>query len=202
MLLRGQKTPKRDRLVTVLQYASTSVSVLRDIAQSSPGPFLATVASLTTAILTSVQTVKSNRHECLQMVESIRQLLCAMIDLHRDSNDLFRPATLHNVGNFARTLQMIYTFVEVQQSTSKVRRFFRRGEISLQLKECKVGLQQAVESFTVHLDIATSSEMAKMRIDSERQHEMLMALLQTKSVSSTDDSDGISFRTLTRVRQE
>jgi hypothetical protein len=48
-----------------------------------------------------------------------------------------------------RTLYKIHTFVEAQQKASIVRRFFRQGEMSTLLKECKVGLQQGLDFFQV-----------------------------------------------------
>jgi hypothetical protein len=48
-----------------------------------------------------------------------------------------------------RTLHKIHTFVEAQQNGSKVKKFFRQGEMSTLLKDCKVGLQQGFEIFQV-----------------------------------------------------
>jgi hypothetical protein len=49
-----------------------------------------------------------------------------------------------------RTLHKIHTFVEAQQNGSKVKKFFRQGEMSTLLKDCKAGLQQGLEIFQVH----------------------------------------------------
>jgi hypothetical protein len=48
-----------------------------------------------------------------------------------------------------RTLHKIHTFVEAQQNGSKVKSFFRQGEMSILLKECKAGLQQGRDIFQV-----------------------------------------------------
>ena len=48
-----------------------------------------------------------------------------------------------------RTLHKVYTFVEAQQNGSKIKKFFRQGEMIGLFKECKVGLQQALDVFTV-----------------------------------------------------
>jgi hypothetical protein len=48
-----------------------------------------------------------------------------------------------------RTLHKIHTFVEAQQNGSKVKSFFRQGEMSTLLKECKAGLQQGHDIFQV-----------------------------------------------------
>jgi hypothetical protein len=48
-----------------------------------------------------------------------------------------------------RTLHKVHTFVEAQQNSSKVKKFFRQGEMSTLLKNCKAGLQQGLEIFQV-----------------------------------------------------
>jgi hypothetical protein len=48
-----------------------------------------------------------------------------------------------------RTLHKIHTFVEAQQSGSKVKKLFRQAQMSTLLKDCKVGLQQGLDFFQV-----------------------------------------------------
>jgi hypothetical protein len=43
----------------------------------------------------------------------------------------------------------VHTFVEAQQNSSKLKIFFRQGEMSTLLKDCKTGLQQGLEIFQV-----------------------------------------------------
>jgi hypothetical protein len=57
-----------------------------------------------------------------------------------------------------RTLHKIHTFVEAQQNGSKLKKFFRQGEMSTLLKDCKAGLQQGFVIFQVGhlLGVATT----------------------------------------------
>jgi hypothetical protein len=48
-----------------------------------------------------------------------------------------------------RTLHKIHTFVEAQQDRSRIRQFFRQGEMSILLRDCNAGLRQALEAFQV-----------------------------------------------------
>jgi hypothetical protein len=48
-----------------------------------------------------------------------------------------------------RTLHKIHTFVETQQKGSKVKKFFRQGELNALLKNCKAGLEQGFNFFEV-----------------------------------------------------
>jgi hypothetical protein len=53
------------------------------------------------------------------------------------------------VITIVRTLHKIHTFVEAQQNSSKVKKFFRQSEMSTLLKECRLGLQQGLNFFEV-----------------------------------------------------
>jgi hypothetical protein len=58
--------------------------------------------------------------------------------------------TLLLVTSVIRTLYKIHAFVEAQLKRSKVKRFFRQGEMSTLLKDCKAGLQQGLDLFHVN----------------------------------------------------
>jgi hypothetical protein len=48
-------------------------------------------------------------------------------------------------------LHKVYTYIEAQQEKSRIKQFFRQGEMSTLLKDCKNGLNQALEVFEVNL---------------------------------------------------
>jgi hypothetical protein len=50
---------------------------------------------------------------------------------------------------FYRTLQKILIFVNAQQGSSKIKHFFRQSEMNTLLKDCRYGLDQALEAFKV-----------------------------------------------------
>jgi hypothetical protein len=110
------------------------------------------------------QTVKQNKDGCAELMEKTHQLLEAIISVHMNSElgGELPPSVLSSVGNFTRyvaganlyydlplfrTLHKIHTFVEAQQSGSKIKKIFHRSEMSTLLKDCKAGLQQGFESF-------------------------------------------------------
>ncbi|KAJ7482792.1 P-loop containing nucleoside triphosphate hydrolase protein [Mycena latifolia] len=51
------------------------------------------------------------------------------------------------VSYFCRTLQKVHAFVEAEQEKSKIKQFFRQGEMKTLLKACHMGLEQALEVF-------------------------------------------------------
>ncbi|KAJ7038059.1 hypothetical protein C8F04DRAFT_1328104 [Mycena alexandri] len=49
------------------------------------------------------------------------------------------------------TLQKIYTFIGIQQDGNKIKQFFRQSEVNGLLKDCYVGLVQAMEVFKIQM---------------------------------------------------
>jgi hypothetical protein len=104
------------------------------------------------------------------MLEAIHELLYAVVRLHLnlDTGGELSPNMLNNLGRFTeyvchisripsdsslccRTLHKIHTFMEAQQEKSRIKQFFRQGELSTLLKVCNTGLDQALEAFKVCL---------------------------------------------------
>ncbi|KAF7363209.1 hypothetical protein MVEN_00673700 [Mycena venus] len=119
------------------------------LASSVNVPFLEAISNTTQSLLKTIQTVKQNKEECAQLMEKAHQLLEAIIAVHINSETggEFPPSVLHNIGNFTRVLHQIHTFVEAQQSGSKVKNFFRQSEMSTLLKACRAGLHEGFENF-------------------------------------------------------
>jgi hypothetical protein len=48
-----------------------------------------------------------------------------------------------------RTAHKIYIFVEAQQEGKRIKSFFHQSEMSTLLKDCRAGIQHALEVFKV-----------------------------------------------------
>ncbi|KAJ6556156.1 hypothetical protein B0H19DRAFT_1235442, partial [Mycena capillaripes] len=131
---------------TCLAITSKTLGILGSSVET---PFLQAISNTTQSLLQYLRTVKQNKDECTQLMERTHQLLEAIIavHVHSETGGEFPPSILNSIGNFTRTIHKIHTFVEAQQSGSKVKNFFRQGEMSSLLKECKAGLQQGFDFF-------------------------------------------------------
>ncbi|KAJ7765322.1 hypothetical protein B0H16DRAFT_416636 [Mycena metata] len=173
----------RGRGDAVLRYATIAASTLRDIADSSPVPFLRTIAA----------TLKSNQEESVRLISRIDQLLSVILQLSVKGDEL-SPATLHNIGKFADTLQKIHSFVRSQQSKTVLKRLFRQSENTALLEECNSGLRDALDVFGVESSLVATTEMADMREHAEKRHEELVHLFRGGSdIQEIADSDTISL---------
>ncbi|KAJ6586408.1 hypothetical protein DFH09DRAFT_1359742 [Mycena vulgaris] len=190
VIISGEKHGKLD---SVLRYATIAASTLRDIADSSPIPFLRTIAAVSLSILTIADSAKTNRDECIRMVSQIDELLsvilhlCAKSDVESDLS----PATLHNIGAFADTLQKVHSFIRAQQNTSMFKRLFRHGENTAQLEECHSGLRHALDIFGVRTSLVVTNELADLRAQAEKRHEELVQLFDAQP--EVTESDNISL---------
>ncbi|KAJ6603367.1 hypothetical protein DFH09DRAFT_1270255 [Mycena vulgaris] len=135
-----------NNIVTALTVA---LATFKAVTESLKTPFLEPILNALQSLLTVVQTIKRNKDTCTQVLKQIHELIYAIIHLHvhSDTGGQLSPYMLKTLGRFMETLPKIHTFVEAQQQKSRVRKFFRQGEMNSLLKGCQVGLEQALEVF-------------------------------------------------------
>ncbi|KAJ7779669.1 hypothetical protein B0H16DRAFT_1683016 [Mycena metata] len=130
---------------------------------------LEAISNTIQSLLRLAQTIKQDKNECVELMEHTHELLNAIIMV---------------------TLHKIHTFVEAQQSGSKVRKFFRQGELAALLKDCKAGLQQAFEFFDIKtVDIMTN--LREMQDQAQLRHQEILDMVET--LSSLDSASSVSY---------
>ncbi|KAJ7113235.1 hypothetical protein C8R43DRAFT_1157174, partial [Mycena crocata] len=141
--------PPQTRLNTLLPSLNVAVTTLKLISDSLGTPFLAIISSTVSSLMTDVQSIKSNKDDCAQLLEKVYDLLCIVIDLHvkSDTPGELPPSMLYNLGNFTETLHKIHSFVEAQQEKKNIMQFFRQGEMNRLLKDCYSSIENAFEMF-------------------------------------------------------
>lgn len=177
-----QPTIAEIRLNDTLTCLKPAVSLLNDLHDAFGTPFVSVISLTTLSLMASVQAsncsnrsscrvlyvmqnAKKNKAECTQLLESILQVLHAILNLHIKSETAgsLPPAMLHEIGKFTvyvklpseqdcscwvhRTLHKTHTFVEAQRDGNRIKSFFRQSEMSALLKDCREGLERAKEVF-------------------------------------------------------
>ncbi|KAJ6536758.1 hypothetical protein DFH09DRAFT_1401371 [Mycena vulgaris] len=205
------------RLNNILKCFTIAVDTLEVLANSFKTPFLEPISKTAKSLLIAVQTVKQNRSDCAQLLEQTYGLLYAIVSLHMKPEtglDL-SPSMLNHLGKFTDALHMIHTFVEAQQDKSKIRHFFRQGEMIKLLKDCNVGLQEAVDHFKVKWfavsyiyastqpeekkklqDIHLLNEVGIMQKFAEDRHQEVLGLIDAFSDGTTSDKWSLTNRVL------
>ncbi|KAJ7015881.1 P-loop containing nucleoside triphosphate hydrolase protein, partial [Mycena alexandri] len=121
----------------------------------------------------------------------MHELLNTIITIYMksDTGAELPPSTLNQIVKFTETLHKIHTFVEAQQSGSKIKKLFRHGELAALLKDCKGGLQQGFEFFNIKtIDIMTS--VREMQDQAQLRHQEILNMIET--LSSSDSASSIS----------
>ncbi|KAJ7838342.1 hypothetical protein B0H13DRAFT_1911911 [Mycena leptocephala] len=179
------------RLNNITTCLALTVDTVELLASSLNTPFLEAISNTTRSLLKNIQTVKQNKNNCTELLEEAYELLNAVLMVYLKSNTggALPPSMLSHIGKFTETLHKIHTFVEAQQKGSKVKSFFRQGEMSTLLKECKAGLQQGFVIFQI--DSANiMKDIAEMQDDAEQRHKVVSNMIE--ALSDRTSSDGAS----------
>ncbi|KAJ7433649.1 hypothetical protein FB451DRAFT_1471936, partial [Mycena latifolia] len=190
-------TAAQIRLKKIGTSLNAAVTTLDVISESMKTPFLQPILNTLHSLLTAVQTVKRNQDECTRMLEQIHELIYAVIWVHMKSNTAgeLSPTMLNNLGKFTETLHKIHTYVEAEQEKSKIKQFFRQGEMKTLLKACHTGLEQTLEVFKVQ-GATVLSEVADMRQHSQKTHQAVLELISALSEEASSKSGSSISRVL------
>ncbi|KAJ7838139.1 P-loop containing nucleoside triphosphate hydrolase protein [Mycena leptocephala] len=179
------------RLNNITTCLTITANTLHVLASSLKTPFLEAISNTTQSLLEHIQTVRQNKNDCTELLEQTYQLLNAIMMVHikSDTGGELPPSVLNHIGKFTETLHKIHTFVEAQQVGSKVKNFFRQGEMSRLLNECKAGLRQGFDIFEVDT-LNIMNDITKMQEDVEKRHKEVLDMIE--ALSDRTSSDGAS----------
>ncbi|KAJ6600432.1 hypothetical protein DFH09DRAFT_595284 [Mycena vulgaris] len=183
-----QPTVTQIRFNNILACLSAAVTTFKVVADSLKTPFLGPISNTMESLLNSVQAIKKRKNDCITMLEQIHELLYAIIHLHMnsDTGPELPPNMLGNLGKFTDTLHKVHIFVEAQQDKSRIKQFFRQGEMNILLKSCHTGLEQAFNVFKVQgLDLL--HEVTAMPNHAEKMHQEVLEFIESLSDGANSD---------------
>ncbi|KAJ7437751.1 P-loop containing nucleoside triphosphate hydrolase protein, partial [Mycena latifolia] len=182
-------TAAQIRLNNIVTSLSAAVITLDVVTESLKTAFLQPISNTMHSLLTAVQTVKRNQDDCAQVLEQVHELLYAIIwvQVRSDTGGELSPSMLDNLGRFTETLHKIHTFIEAEQEKSKIKHFFRQGEMKSLLKACHTGLEQALEVFKIQ-GAKVLSDMVEMQENAQKTHKEVLELLSALSDSESGSS--------------
>ncbi|KAJ7441440.1 hypothetical protein B0H11DRAFT_2307802 [Mycena galericulata] len=140
-----QPTITETRINNIITGLKPAVTLLNEIQDAFGTPFVQAISNTTLALMTTIQNVKKNKDECIQLLESIYQVLYGIVNFHivSETAGRFPPTILHELGKFTET----HMFVEAQYNGNRIKSFFRPTEMNILLKECQTGVKHALEVF-------------------------------------------------------
>ncbi|KAJ7749486.1 hypothetical protein B0H16DRAFT_1888185, partial [Mycena metata] len=183
-----QQTVRLDNISKCVTITVNTLDVLVNTLKISG---LEAMVNTTWSLSKMILTIKQDKNECAELMEQTPTILNAIIGVYvkSDTGIELPPRTLNEIANFTRTLHKIHTFIEAQQSGSKVKKFLRQGELNGLLKHCKAGLQQAFRFFQLKsLDIMSTTK--QMEEEAQIRHQEVLNTIE--SISSSDSASFIS----------
>ncbi|KAJ7469548.1 hypothetical protein FB451DRAFT_1476386 [Mycena latifolia] len=171
-------------LSSVVACLNTVLPLLDNLHDGFGTPFMQAISNTTIELLSAVQNVKNNKDKCVHLMKDIHEILFAIVKLHMQSEPqgYLPPSTLDNIGKFTK----IHTFLEGQQEKSRFKHFLRQSEMRILFKECRAGLQQALELFKIETSAAILADALKMQEKTEKLHEELLDLISNITEGSSD----------------
>ncbi|KAJ7443379.1 hypothetical protein FB451DRAFT_1437614 [Mycena latifolia] len=181
------------QLNSIVTCLNTVLPLLNDLHESLGTPFVQAISNTTLNLLSAVQNVKNNKDECVHLMKDIHEILLAIAKLHMQSEPQgsLPPSTLYHIGKFTNTLHKIHTFVEGQQEKSRLKHFLRQSEMRILFKECRAGLQQALELFEIETGAEILANALKIQENTEKLHEELLDLILNMTEGSSDRSSSV-----------
>ncbi|KAF7362818.1 ATPase-AAA-core domain-containing protein [Mycena venus] len=185
------------RLNNVLSCLKMAVGLLNVLNDSFGTPFLPAIERTTLALINEVQSVKRNKVECIQLLESVHGLLYTIVDIHIKSGtmEILPPIILNHIGRFTETIHKIHTFVEAQRDGNKIKNFFRQSEMTTLLRDCWKGLQQGMEVFEIETSVRHFNSISEMQKKSQNMHNKLLELIANFSDWETSDGSSSMYNT-------
>ncbi|KAF8207408.1 hypothetical protein K438DRAFT_1962333 [Mycena galopus ATCC 62051] len=170
----------------IRNYTVVAAKALQDVAEATGIPFVARVCALTLEIVPLVQQVQKER--CLQIMDLIQHLLCALMDHSIYSEEIQSPGMLERITECTVTLQKIDSFLRAQQDLGVIKQMFKKSEITAQLQCCEIKLKDALSNFTINQGSGLALALMEFNIDSEERHQEFLELMSSQSGSF----DGLS----------
>ncbi|KAF8143641.1 hypothetical protein K438DRAFT_1783581 [Mycena galopus ATCC 62051] len=182
-----QPTFMESRLGNIAACLTLTLSLLNELNDAFGPPFVQSISKTIKALVNLAQNVKRNKDSCAELMDSIHEVLGAIISLHLKSEPIgcLPPSMLDNIGKFIGTLRKIYAFVEAQQERNKIKQLFRNNEMNRLLHECHAGLTQAMEVFGIHTGTGTFNDLNQFNKKIELMHKELLELIESASETAT-----------------
>ncbi|KAJ7195327.1 P-loop containing nucleoside triphosphate hydrolase protein [Mycena pura] len=168
-------------LENLVDYTRVVASTAKDMAESARVPMLGISATLTLSIVTSMQAIRSNKEQYIQILEQVHEILCSVIFLlttdQLQADGVLPPAVLYDIARFTEALQKLYVYMEAQHGISRLKQLLKQTDNASRLDACKTNFQDCLRAFQVHVGLSGAKGLGEMRKDAEDRHQELLALI-------------------------
>ncbi|KAF7345156.1 hypothetical protein MSAN_01891800 [Mycena sanguinolenta] len=85
----------------VLEYTTVAANALQDVATAARIPFISRVCTVTLGIIPMIQNTRFQKDRCLRIMDDAHHLLCTLVALCSESEDIQSVATFEQVAHYA-----------------------------------------------------------------------------------------------------
>ncbi|KAJ7784734.1 hypothetical protein B0H16DRAFT_1784805, partial [Mycena metata] len=183
-----QATIAETSFTNLVVYLNHGVTLLNELHDTFGTPFCPAISATTLSLINGVQKAKRNRLQCLELITDVPELIYAIVKLHLQSEiGPLPPAILQQMGKFTETLLKIHTFVEMQQDGNKLKQLFQQSERNRLFKDCREGLDLALEAFKISTATAAWNDIAEIQKKAEQMHQDLLEFISNLTDGPTSD---------------
>ncbi|KAF7325501.1 hypothetical protein MKEN_00399100 [Mycena kentingensis (nom. inval.)] len=180
------------RLDEIAEKLTTVVQTLDILSDGVKTPFLESISLTMHNLLGGVQNIRTNKNESTNLLETVNKVLHAVVALHLQSDaDLAHPGQLAHMARVVECLHTVFTLLETQRETSRIKRFFNQGENAAMFKTCEANLQSVLQGLKVQ-NIGIFATMKEIENDLALAHQKILEMIQTTSDTASFSTDTLS----------
>ncbi|KAJ3927538.1 MAG: hypothetical protein NXY57DRAFT_1105715 [Lentinula lateritia] len=157
-----------------------------DLVELAPVPGLQAAARTLLQIWACLQQVDSNRLQCLRLTEHCADILLSVRQEVYEAGDEVEDELRLPFDKLTESFNDVHALLVKQAGRPFLKRYLKRDEISKQLHQCDVGLQEALGMFSISIQIRILKQV--QLAEARRQHDTQELLRTTSTATSTTAS--------------
>ncbi|KAJ3994635.1 hypothetical protein F5050DRAFT_1575245 [Lentinula boryana] len=163
-----------------------------DLFELAPVPGLQAAARTLLKIWDCLQQVDSNRLQCLRLTEHCADILLSVRQEVYEAGDEVEDELRLPFDKLTESFNDVHALLVKQAGRPFLKRYLKRDEISKQLHQCDIGLQEALGMFSISIQIRILKQV--QLAEARRQHDT-QELVAAASTTSTSASTTTSLTT-------
>ncbi|KAK0472502.1 hypothetical protein IW261DRAFT_1343551, partial [Armillaria novae-zelandiae] len=140
-------------LGNALDVGHEALLLSQDLLEFAPVPGLQSIARTLLQIWDSLQLVDMNRLQCLRLTERCANILISIRQEIHDAGDMVGAELILPISKLTDAFNEVLFFLQKQIHRPFLKRYLRRDEILRQIAACDSGLQDAMETFGLSIQI-------------------------------------------------
>ncbi|KAH7868104.1 uncharacterized protein C8R40DRAFT_1003620, partial [Lentinula edodes] len=140
-----------------------------DLVELAPVPGLQAAARTLLQIWACLQQVDSNRLQCLRLTEHCADILLSVRQEVYEAGDEVEDELRLPFDKLTELFNDVHALLVKQAGRPFLKRYLKRDEISKQLHQCDVGLQEALGMFSISIQIRILKQV--QLAEARRQHD-------------------------------